>query len=80
MLFRSEDPGYILAEGFALTIFAHVLARVQALAGDDTDKMPALLKASGVKLADLRGEVDKDDGAVVPKLVEKLGLPGDIVA
>ena len=42
--------------------------------------MPALLKASGVKLADLRGEVDKDDGAVVPKLVEKLGLPGDIVA
>ena len=77
---EGEDPGYTLAEGFALTIFAHVLARVQALAGDDTDKMPALLKASGVKLADLRGEVDKDDGAVVPKLVEKLGLPGDIVA
>ena len=38
--------------------------------------MPALLRASGVALADLRGDVDKEDDTVVPKLIEKLGLRG----
>ena len=74
---EGEEPGYTLAEGFALTIFAHTLAQVQRLAGDDDSaKMPALLRASGVALADLRGDVDKEDDTVVPKLIEKLGLRG----
>ena len=74
---EGEEPGYTLAEGFALTIFAHTLAQVQRLAGDeDSAKMPALLRASGVALADLRGDVDKEDDTVVPKLIEKLGLRG----
>jgi len=70
-----EEPGYCLAEGFALEIFAAVLAAVQRLADDD-EKMPSLLKASGVALADLRGDADKEDDGVVPKLVAKLALKG----
>lgn len=47
--------------------------------GDDIDKMFVLLKVFGVKFVDFRGEVDKDDGVVVFKFVEKFGLFGDIV-
>lgn len=73
---EGEEPGYALAEGFALTIFAHTLAAAQALAEDDADKVPSLYKASGVTLASLRGEVDAEDDGVVPKLIEKLGIRG----
>ena len=56
---------------------ARVRATIRFLAGDDDSaKMPALLRASGVALADLRGDVDKEDDTVVPKLIEKLGLRG----
>jgi translation initiation factor 4G len=71
-----EDPGYCLAEGFALTLFAAVLARAQRLSADDADKVPALYAASGVALSALRADCDKDDADVVPKLTAKLGLAG----
>jgi len=70
-----EEPGYCLAEGFALTLFAAVLARAQHMC-DDADKVPALYAASGATLNDLRAECDKEDADVVPKLIAKLGLVG----
>lgn len=70
-----EEPGYALAEGFALTLFSQVLSHAQRIAGDE-EKMPALYKASGVALNDLRGDADKEDDTVVPKIIEKLALKG----
>jgi translation initiation factor 4G len=66
-----EEPGFCAAEGFALTLFATVLARAQ---DEDADKVSELYAASGVKLSDLRGDLDKDDSEIVPKLIAKLRL------